>query len=89
MLKTAEPRWLKPIISNCNRELVKYKSVCVLSVLNGNIKLTDWSSRKLQKQRRDSQSRRQAHVYLRQEENHRPARWISVASIEQRPTDDH
>jgi len=49
VLKTAEPKLRKAIISNCNKELVNCISECVLNVLNGNIKLTYCYTRKLQK----------------------------------------
>jgi len=49
VLKTAEPKLRKAIISNCNKELVNCISECVLNVLNGNIKLTGCVTRKLQK----------------------------------------
>jgi len=48
VLKTAEPRLRKSIISNCKRELVNIISEC-LNVLNGNIKLTRCNTRKLRK----------------------------------------
>jgi len=49
VLKTAEPKLHKAIISNCKRELVNSISECVLNVLNGNIKLTRCNTRKLRK----------------------------------------
>jgi len=48
-LKTADPKLRKAIISKCNKELVHCISECILNVLNGNIKLTDCDTRKLQK----------------------------------------
>ena len=49
MLKMAEPRLRKALITNCNKELVNCISECVLNVLNGNIKLSGCNTRKLQK----------------------------------------
>jgi len=49
VLKTAEPRWRKALITICNKELVNCISECVLNVLNGNLKLSDCNTRKLQK----------------------------------------
>ena len=49
VLKTADPKLRKAIISNCNEELVNCISECVLNVLNGNIKLTVCKTRKLKK----------------------------------------
>jgi len=47
--KTAHPKLRKAIITNCNRELVNSISEWVLNVLNGNVKLSGCSSRKLRK----------------------------------------
>jgi len=49
VLKTADPKLRKAIISNCNKEVVHCISECILNVLNGNIKLTGCDTRKLQK----------------------------------------
>jgi len=49
VLKTAQPKLRKAIISNSNRELVHCISECILNILNGNLKLTDCSKRKLRK----------------------------------------
>jgi len=49
VLKTADPKLRKAIISKCNQEIVKNISECVLNVLNGNIKLIGCDTRKLQK----------------------------------------
>ena len=49
VLKTAEPRVRKAIVSNCKKDLVNSISECVLKVLNSNIKLRDCSKRKLRK----------------------------------------
>jgi len=49
MLKSADPKFRKAIISNCNKELFNCISDCFLNVLNGNIKLTGCVTRKLQK----------------------------------------
>jgi len=49
VLKTADPKMRKAIISKCNKELVNFISECVLNVLNGHIKLTGCDTRKLQK----------------------------------------
>jgi len=49
VLKAAETKLRKAIISKCNKEIVNLISECVLYVLNGNIKLTFWDTLKLQK----------------------------------------
>jgi len=49
VLKTAQPKLRKAIISNSNRELLNSISECILNVLNGNLKLTVCSKRKLRK----------------------------------------
>ena len=89
VLKTAEPRLRKAIVSNCNKDLGNCISECVLKILNGNIKLTGCYTRKLQKHKAALRevADRQC-LSLRQEETHSPARGISVASVERRPTDD-
>ena len=40
VLKRAEPRLRKALITNCNKELVNCIRECVLNVLNGNIRLS-------------------------------------------------
>jgi hypothetical protein len=37
LLKTAQPKLRKAIISNCNQELLNCISECILNVLNGNL----------------------------------------------------
>jgi len=49
VLKTADPRLRKALITNCNKELVNFISECVLNVLNGNLKLSGCTTRELQK----------------------------------------
>jgi len=49
VLKTADPKLRKAIISKCNKELVHCIIECILNVLNGNIKLSGCDTRKLQK----------------------------------------
>ena len=39
VLKRAEPNLRRRMNSNCNKELVKSMSECILNVLNGNVKL--------------------------------------------------
>ena len=51
VLRTAEPKLRKAIISNCNKELVNSISECILNVLNGNVKLAGCNTRKLRKHR--------------------------------------
>jgi len=46
LLKTAEPKLRKAIISYCNKELVNSISECILNVLNGNVKLAGCNTRK-------------------------------------------
>jgi len=64
VLKTAEPRLRKAIISNCNKELANCISECVLNVLNGNIKLTCCKARNLQKQKAALRKVSERHVSL-------------------------
>jgi len=49
VLRTAELKRRKAIISNCNKELVNSISEFILNVLNGNVKLTGCNTRKLRK----------------------------------------
>jgi len=49
VLKTAHPKLRKAIITNCNKELVNSISECILNVLNGNVRLSGCSTRKLRK----------------------------------------
>jgi len=51
VLRTAEPKLRKAIISNCNKELVNSIIECILNVLNGNVKLAGCNTRKLRKHR--------------------------------------
>ena len=51
VLRTAEPKLLKAIISNCNKVLVNSISECILNVLSGNVKLAGCNTRKLRKPR--------------------------------------
>jgi len=47
VLKTAQQKLRKAIITNCNKELVNSISECILNVLNGNVKLSGCSKGKL------------------------------------------
>jgi len=47
VLKKAEPKLPKAIITNCNKELYNCISECVLNVLNSNLKSSDCNMRKL------------------------------------------
>jgi len=49
VLKTAKPQLRKAIIKNCNNELVKSISECVLNVLRNNLQLTACQKKRLQK----------------------------------------
>jgi len=49
VLKTADPKLRKTIISKRNKELVNCISECILNGLKGNIKLKGCDTRKLQK----------------------------------------
>ena len=49
VLKTAEPKLCKALITNCNKEFVYCISECVLNVLSDNLKLQVCNTRKLQK----------------------------------------
>jgi len=51
VLRTAEPKLRKAIISNCNKELVNSISECILNVLNENVKLAGCNTHKLRKHR--------------------------------------
>jgi len=81
VLKTAEPRLRKAIISNCKKELVNSIYEYVLNVLNGIIKLTCCNNRTLRKHKalRKVVDKR---VPLWQEEAHSSTRRVFVASIE-------
>jgi hypothetical protein len=48
-LKTACPKLRKAVFSNSNKDLLNDITDCILNVLNGNIKLSDCSKRKLRK----------------------------------------
>ena len=47
VLKTAEPRLRKALITNCSKDLVNCISECVLNVLTVNVKLSGCNTRKL------------------------------------------
>ena len=49
VLKTAEPRLRKALITNCNTELENCVSECVLNLLNGYTRLSGCKTRKLKK----------------------------------------
>jgi len=49
VLKTAKPPLRKAIIKNCNSELVKSISECVLNVLRDSLKLTACHKKRLRK----------------------------------------
>ena len=51
-LKDAQPKLSKAIISNCDKDLVNSVSECALNLLHGNVKLSDFTRRKLRKYRR-------------------------------------
>jgi len=87
VLKTAEPRLRKPIISNCNKELVNCISEIVFNVLNGNIRLSGCNTRKVQKHKAALRKVVDRHMSLWQEQTHCTARRISLESIKCRPTD--
>ena len=46
VLKTADPKLRKAIISNCNKDTLNGISKCILNVFNGNVKLTGCNTRK-------------------------------------------
>jgi len=64
VLKAAEAKLRKAIISKCNKELVNCISECVLNVLNGNIKLTGCDTRKVQKHKAALRMVAERHVPL-------------------------
>jgi len=47
VLKSAQPKLRKAVISNCNREHLICMSECILNVLNGNLKVSDCAKQKL------------------------------------------
>jgi len=49
VLKTAKPQLRKAILKNCNSELVKTISECVLNVLRNNLQLTACQKKRLKK----------------------------------------
>ena len=49
VLKNARPKFRKPIVSNCNKDLLYSISEYVLNVLNGNIRVSDCAKRKLKR----------------------------------------
>jgi len=49
VLKTADTKLRKAVISKCNKVLVHCINECIFNVLNGYIKLTGCDTRKLQK----------------------------------------
>ena len=49
VLKTADPKLRKAIISNCNKDTLNGISKCILNVFNGNVKLTGCNTRKVLK----------------------------------------
>ena len=81
VLKTADSKLRKAIISKCNKELVNCIA-SVLNVLNGNIKLPGCVTRKLQKHGGASQSLRQACASLQEKETYCTTWVIPAAAIE-------
>jgi hypothetical protein len=49
VLKSANPKLRKVILSNCNKELLNSISECALNVLNGNLSLKPCNTGKLRK----------------------------------------
>jgi hypothetical protein len=49
LLKDAKPKLRKAIIANCTPELVKCICECVVNVLKGNLTLSSFAKRKIQK----------------------------------------
>ena len=49
VLKEAMPKLRKAIVSNCNKDLLNSICECALNVLNGNIRISDCTKRKLRK----------------------------------------
>ena len=64
VLKTVERRLRKALITNWNKELVNCISECVLNVPNGNLKLSDSYTRKLQKHKSALRNVADRHVSL-------------------------
>jgi len=64
VLKAAEPKLRKALISKCHKRLVNYISKCVLKVLNGSTKLTGCDTRKLQKHKAAFRKVSDRHVSL-------------------------
>ena len=67
MLKTDEPRLRKALITYCNKKIVICISECVLNVLNVNIKLSGFNTRKLQKQKAALRKAADRRVFLSRE----------------------
>ena len=55
-LKDAQPKLLKAVISNCDKDVVNCVSESALNILHGNVKLSDCTRRKLRKYRRQLRS---------------------------------
>jgi len=70
VLKKAEPRLRKAIVSNCNKKLVNCLSECFLNVLNGNIQLSVCNMGKLNKHKSAIRKVVDRHVPLWQVETH-------------------
>jgi len=86
VLKTANPKLRKAIISKCNKELVNCISECVLNGLNGNINLTGCDMRKLQKHKATFRKVCDRRVPLSKKK--KLTAWgTPAASIARRPTD--
>jgi len=49
VLKTADPKLRKAIISNCNKDTLNGISKCIINVFNRNVKLTSCNKRKVRK----------------------------------------
>jgi len=88
VLKTADPKLCKAIISNCNKELVNSISECILNVLNGNVKLAGCNTRKLRKHSHTSQGRRQTSSSSYQEEANNSTRRVPAPTAQRRSASD-
>jgi len=64
VLMRAEPRLHKALITNCNKELVNCISDCVLHMVNGNLKLSDCNTSRLQKHKSALRKVADTHVSL-------------------------
>jgi len=86
VLKTAKPQLRKVIIKNCDSELVKAISECVLNVLHDNVMITPWQ-KKLRKFRGKLRAIADMRVSFSQETAYKSARRVPHAAVERNLAD--